>query len=158
MSYYVLPNIIRKWIEDNLKDFHGIINIELIDDKIIDISLCFKNLNYFQNKELIEKVIGHYETKNYMALPKLKNIFIIPIYPQSNKKLTINHKDIISISRYYDYALNYLISYKLSDNKHLLIVTDLDFGCNVRDMILKKYYGTYMQRMYIYWSICDLSW
>jgi len=168
INYYELPINIRFWIREKIKGFHGMINIEMIGDKIIEVHLRMGDLNYFQSKLLTQKVINHYNKIEVVFLPPLCKIYLVPVFARKGEYTRVNDEDIYAIARHFDYAFVDSRFYQIDpppsevgnplggDRICNLIVTDLEIGFQIRDMILKKYYGNCWQRMYVNWIIRDV--
>ena len=99
LQNYKLSKTNINWIEKNLKTYKGVFNIELIDDKIIECHLRMGDLNYFQNKQLINCVIECYKN-NKIILPKLPKIYLIPVFLKKGNYIRLNTKE---------YIINYFI-------------------------------------------------
>ena len=112
LENYVLSKNIIEWINKNVKNYNGIINLEIIDNKIIECHLRMGDLNYFQNKELINSVILCYQNKKNIKLPNLNKIYLIPIFVKKGKYIKLKDYDIIYYSKITNtqkYILNYFI-------------------------------------------------
>ena len=137
----------------------------MIGNKIIEVHLRMGDLNYFQSKLLTQKVISHYQGI-YRPLPKISKIYLVPVFANKGNYKRVDEKDLISIARYYDNASFHTRYYQIDpcDNGNPiggdricnLIVTDLEIGLKIRDMILKKYYGRCCRRWYIGFLISDI--
>lgn len=143
---FIIPNNIKNWINFHLYNFIGIINIELIGDKIIECHLRMGDLNFFKKKKLIREVIKCYNNKK-ISIPKLLKIYLIPIfsYPNSYKVLR-NNKFKKILKKYDKYIYSYhKDSYKLKkvsnrSRLYILAVTNKNIGMHIRNIILNKIY------------------
>jgi len=164
MKYFEIFINLRLWIRKHMKDFNGIFNIRLINDKILNINLHMKHLNYLQGKCLTQKVICHYQGKGKnIKINKLPNLFIIPVIVGRGYYKEVSEEEIIKISRYYDCASMFTRYYQIHSrndfiNKHYncictLVVTKLDVGLNIRDMILERYYSGFCRKLFIRYLI-----
>lgn len=108
---YSLPKNILKWVNKHLSGFIGVLNLELINDKIIECHLRMGDLNYFQSSELMDIVIKCYQNKP-LFLPKLDKIYLIPVFVKKGKYIQLKKEDIWMCARKsetIDYILNYFI-------------------------------------------------
>ena len=78
LDSYQLPKNIINWISIHLKNYHGVFNLEIIGNHIIECHLRIGDLIFFQNHQLLQLVINCHLDKD-VILPKLPKIFLIPI-------------------------------------------------------------------------------
>jgi len=146
-NYQLPPNIIL-WINTHLKEFVGVFNLELIDNKIIECHLRMGDLNYFQNKELTKLIIQCHQNKK-IKLPSLPKIWLIPIFVDKGKYLKLKEEDIWNCARKSNsikYITNYFIDPPPNNNANPiggdricnLTVTNLEKGLYTRNVILQQ--------------------
>lgn len=149
---YKLSNKIINWINNNLNSFKGVFNIELINDNIIECHLRMGDLNYFQNKELINCVIDCYKNKK-INLPILQKIYLLPIFREKGKYIRLKQEDIYYFARVTntkEYIINYFIDPPPSkvgnpnggDRICNFTITNLEKGFILRKYILDYYNNT----------------
>lgn len=146
---FEIPLKIKKFIHKNLVDYKGIINIEMIGDKIIECHLRMGDINYFQSKELTYNVIKCYQNEK-IKNPILPKIYLVPVFVKTKKEYRKLKKEEI----YYavrkcnasDSVLNYTIDSLSSSNPPggvrvcNLTVYDLKKGVKVRQFILNYFF------------------
>lgn len=150
LENYKLPKHIIIWINKYLKGYNGIVNIEIIDNKIIECHLRMGDLNYFQDKELINQVILCYQNKE-IKIPKLNKIFLIPLFVKKGKYIKITKEDIfycINKTNTQKIILNYFIDPQIKnpnggDRICNFTVSDLNKG-----LIFKKELMNYIDLHY----------
>ena len=111
LEHYIIADNILLWIKKYMKDYCGVFNLEIINNKIIECHLRMGDLNYFQNKKLIYKVIKCYKNKK-IKLPLLPKIYLIPIFLNKGKYIRLKNKDIynfVNFTNSQKYILNFLI-------------------------------------------------
>lgn len=93
LDSYQLPKNIINWISIHLKNYHGVFNLEIIENHIIECHLRIGDLIFFQNHQLLQLVINCHLDKD-VILPKLPKIFLIPIFVPKGKFFTLTQEDI----------------------------------------------------------------
>lgn len=146
---YKLPNNIINWIHNNLRDYNGVFNIEIIGDKIIECHLRMGDINYFQDKNLIDKLIKCHQNQK-IVLHKLPKIYLVPVFVDKDKKILLRDEDIwyfCRITNTIKYVKNYLIDplpsndigNPLGGNRICMFtVTDLEKGMKIKREILNN--------------------
>lgn len=149
MPYYQLPIHIKKWILRYLTGYNGIINLEIIGDKIIECHLRMGDLNYFQDKNLMKCVIDCYQGKS-ITLPKLNKIYLVPVFAKKGDYKKLKKEEIYYAVRQFNsqHVLNYLIDPNVEDADPAggtrvcnFTVSNLKTGQKIRDFIHKNYFN-----------------
>src|SRR3972149_10679336 len=96
-----MPTHIKQWIINNVNNHVGIVNIEMIGEKIIECHLRMGDINYFQSEELINQVIRCYMNKT-VILPKLPKIYLIPVFVKKGEYHRVSKNDLFEIVRKLD--------------------------------------------------------
>lgn len=151
---YELPIEIVLWINKHLKDYHGLLNLEIIKDDnfnyIIEGHLRlngdFQIYNDIFVKEIDELLRNKRDKINYI-IPKR---YLIPVFV--NKNLEINKEKIFRLIENFNKKYQNINSYHFDTNKEnqseylnrILIydVNDLKLGLKLRKLILKLIYGS----------------
>ena len=132
-NYRLKPHI-KKWIQTYVKDYNGIINIEIIGDYIIECHLRMGDLDTLQDYKIMQSVIDTYLNKKINIKNVLRKLFLIPLFQKEYKKISSPkpHKNLL-----YYLIDNENMSHPVGNRRlGMLFVDNLEEGIILRDQWL----------------------
>lgn len=76
---------VRAWVEENLEDYTGCMNVETMGSKIIECHLRSGDLDKFGNFNLMQNIVNIYAGKEWNFTEKLASFFLYPIWGEQGK-------------------------------------------------------------------------
>ena len=134
---YRLKKHIKEWILKYVKNYNGIINIEIIGDYIIECHLRLGDLDKFQDKKILQSVVDTYNNKKINVYVPYTKFYLIPIFAKRYKKISKpkSHENLL----FYEID-NENMSHPLGEKRlGMLYVDNLKYGLLAKKNILSTY-------------------
>ncbi len=142
-----LPDIVKQLIDQKLKDYSGVINVETIDGNIIEAHLRMGELDQFPTFDILKGLIATYQEKEYDWDIKLDKVYFFPVWSRDHKGEDVTEylrKEIVPMLEKNKYIYDFEI-----DNPHLATPCDerrlmwftcghKEYGESVRESITNK--------------------
>ena len=143
ITNYQISNKIIKWIKKHMKKYTGCLNLEIIDDRIIEAHLRLNGDFYLYDLQFVKELDNLYEKNQWNLNYKIKKIFLIPIFVNSNLDISkIDFKSIIKILKDYNVKSlridNINSKYQKKNKSRLFMydITNLKKGLQLKEKIL----------------------
>ena len=147
---------IIKWITDNLIDYTGCLNIEIIgrgdSEVIIESHLRMGDINQLHSLELMQNIINIYSGKEWELDSKftIPKIYLVPVFVSNYLPMRLTGKEVLSLCNKIDIEKKHIYTYQIDPphNKSInppggirivnLNTNCLEIGIEIRKHILLK--------------------
>ena len=85
-----IKNYVYDWVERNLQNYTGCMNVETLGSKIIECHLRTGDLDKFGNPELMQNIINVYAGREWAFHEKLAPFFLYPVWGKADTKYELN--------------------------------------------------------------------
>ena len=141
---YVINDKIRFWINNNLQDYTGCLNLEIIDNNIIEAHLRLNGDFYLYDKTFVKELENLYLNQKWSLNYKIDKLYLFPVFVNTDLNIKkIDFKKILSLLDFYQAKSLRIDNIKSNHQKKskarlfMYDIKDFNKGKELRDLILK---------------------